>query len=145
MFKIGNLVPNWQQTGISNVFMLCSKAWLHFKVVNFDSLPIEFCHNLEPHKIEFFLSNTPLFPITEWLFNYNFSWEIIHYGWTVPILKLLILQNMFTINVFKENTWSWNLILTLNVSSLNKILKVKLFHSKIDVLNNKWFYCNLWS
>ena len=52
---------------------------------------------------------------------------------------------MFTINVFKGNTWSWNLILTLNVSSLNKILKVKLFHSKIDVLNNKWFYCNIWS
>ena len=51
---------------------MLSAGSVHFKVVNFDSLPIEFCQYLEPHK-NHFLSNIFLSHHVRQSFNYNFS------------------------------------------------------------------------
>ena len=41
---------------------MLSAGSVHFKVVNFDSLPIEFCQYLEPHKNGIFIQ-IPFIPI----------------------------------------------------------------------------------
>ena len=112
--------------------MLCSKASLHFKVVNFDSLPIEFCHNLEPHKNENFFQ-IPFFPIMEWLFNYHFSWEIIHHRWTVPTLKLQVLQIC--------SQWRlYNLVWTLGPNLILTLISLKIRSSKSNYSTVKLMY-----